>query len=82
MVKIVSDWEEKYYSDNKPATDINPVQILTEQLTHLSRAYSIDTTKETPFSLSAKENDIIWTNGGKPDDTVVIVARIGKNNVL
>lgn len=32
--------------------------------------------RDGPFARLAKENDIVWTAGGRPDDTTVVAARV------
>jgi len=90
IVDMVTEWDEEFYprngsvgavvqSDEGMLTSKNAPQILSERLTLKARELSIDTTRDSPFSLLAKDNDIMWNLGGKPDDTVVIVARIADN---
>lgn len=84
IVDMVADWEDEFYCNDRNGNDAltdeyagkNATQILSERLTWKARELSIDTSKDSPFSLLAKDNDIMWNLGGKPDDTVVIVARI------
>ncbi|RYG65439.1 CBS domain-containing protein [archaeon] len=82
IVGIIADWEARHFS---PATEdsVNArsskgneaVQALAEQLVRMAREVSLDTHRDSPFAILAKENDIMW-GGGMPDDTTVIVARI------
>lgn len=51
------------------------VQKLAERLVRLARELSLDSKRDSPFALLAKENDIMW-GGGMPDDTTVIVGRV------
>ena len=89
IVKFVSEWEEEYYPKSKRlggvsnksnttniANSKSAVQILAERLTNKAREYSIDTKRDSPFALLAKDNDVLWSQGGKPDDTCVVVARL------
>jgi hypothetical protein len=48
---------------------------LAETLTVKAREYSLDPSRDSPFALLAKENDIMW-GGGMPDDTTVVVMRV------
>lgn len=48
---------------------------LAKTLVDQARAYSVDKSRDSPFALLAKENDIMW-GGGMPDDTTVIVLRV------
>jgi protein phosphatase PTC7 len=52
---------------------------LAQHMVNKARELSLDTTRDSPFALLAKENDILW-GGGMPDDTTVIVARIFRDN--
>lgn len=57
------------------------LQNLAKRLVHKARAYSVDTQRDSPFALLAKENDIMW-GGGMPDDTSVVVARVFDRGTL
>jgi protein phosphatase PTC7 len=48
---------------------------LADELCQRARANSVDTKKDSPFALLAKENDIMWS-GGMPDDVTVQVLHI------
>ena len=82
----MSDWEEEFYPKSKrqgisttssaSTGNKSAVQILAERLTNKAREYSIDTKRDSPFALLAKDNDVLWSQGGKPDDTCVVVARL------
>lgn len=43
--------------------------------TQRARELSLDNTKDSPFALLAKENDIMW-GGGMPDDITVVALRV------
>jgi protein phosphatase PTC7 len=54
---------------------------LAKQLVLAARERSLDNSRDSPFAILAKENDIMW-GGGMPDDTTVIVLRIyGSPNI-
>lgn len=40
-----------------------------------ARELSLDNTRDSPFALLAKENDIMW-GGGMPDDITIIAIRV------
>ncbi|CAM9820794.1 unnamed protein product, partial [Hapterophycus canaliculatus] len=40
-----------------------------------ARELSLDNTRDSPFALLAKENDIMW-GGGMPDDITVVALRV------
>jgi hypothetical protein len=42
-----------------------------------ARDFSLDRMRDGPFARLAKENDIMWKYGGRPDDTTVIGATQG-----
>lgn len=78
----ISKWEQEWF----PSTDgseiqknsekgSDAIQALSKQLVMKAREYSLDTNRDSPFAVLAKENDIMW-GGGMPDDTTVIVARV------
>ena len=76
----MNEWEETYINStiNISLSNDKKLKILTNYLIEKSRNYSLDTSRASPFSLLAKDNDILWNLGGKPDDTVIMVARIHK----
>jgi protein phosphatase PTC7 len=43
-----------------------------------ARTHAKDRMRDSPFALLAKDNDIVWTKGGRPDDITVLVARLMK----
>lgn len=53
----------------------NPSVALACTLVAAARANANDRTRDSPFALLAKENDVAWTKGGRPDDMTVLVAR-------
>jgi len=46
-----------------------------KELCEKARENSIDNSKDSPFAMLAKDNDIMWS-GGMPDDCTVIVAHV------
>lgn len=46
-----------------------------KELCEKARENSLDNTKDSPFAMLAKDNDIMWS-GGMPDDCTVIVAHV------
>lgn len=53
---------------------------LTETLCQLAQKNSVDQTKDSPFAILAKENDIMWA-GGMPDDcTVLAIHVVGRDS--
>jgi len=51
------------------------VAVLAERLANKARTVSLDESRDSPFAVLAKENDILWS-GGMPDDTTVAVMRL------
>ncbi len=51
--------------------------ILARELVSAARAASNDRSRDSPFSLNAKDHDVLWSKGGRPDDITVLVARYG-----
>jgi protein phosphatase PTC7 len=87
IVDVVHRWEAEHFpstgNEGKEKDDIKlpsktgnkAVSQLAERLVKLARELSLDTHRDSPFALLAKENDIMW-GGGMPDDTTVIVGRV------
>ena len=81
IVEEITVWERKWFphgqTDVQKALplDQNSAQALAEQLVIKAREYSLDSSRDSPFAVLAKENDILW-GGGMPDDTTVLVARV------
>lgn len=67
IVKEVHLWEQ--------GDTVSDVGALAQQLVEKARLLSLDKSRDSPFALLAKENDIMW-GGGMPDDTSVVVARV------
>jgi protein phosphatase PTC7 len=66
-------------SATNPPTNIGPVSPLTAVATSLARLahrLSLDKMIDSPFAQLAKDNNILWKNGGRKDDITVIVARV------
>ena len=84
IVEEVSDWESRWFNTSS-TTDLtlpheegnDAVHDLAKSLTEKAREFSLDTQRDSPFALLAKENDIMW-GGGMPDDTTVVVMRAVK----
>jgi hypothetical protein len=49
---------------------------LALRLVSVAREYSLNKMRDGPFARLAKENDILWSSGGRPDDVTVVVARV------
>ncbi len=65
IVELVGNWESKGGS----------LSALAENLVRSARTLSLDDSRDSPFALLAKENDIMW-GGGMPDDTTVVVVKV------
>jgi len=46
-------------------------------LASAARANSVDGSRDSPFARAAKEADILWTAGGRPDDVTVLALVVG-----
>ena len=79
IVHMVEDWEERWYGAKSEHIDKtesdSAAQQLAKDLVMRAREYSLDTNRDSPFALLAKENDIMW-GGGMPDDCTVIALRV------
>jgi hypothetical protein len=49
---------------------------LAQRLAHDAAAASVDRSRDGPFARVAKDNDVLWTKGGRPDDITVAIARV------
>lgn len=58
------------------------VETLALSLTRRARELSVDRMRDGPFARLAKENDILWTQGGRPDDVTTLVARVSDKGPL
>ncbi|CAN0277550.1 unnamed protein product, partial [Ectocarpus fasciculatus] len=75
---VALEWETKWFGG--PMGGLNEhnnaaLEDLAETLGHRSRELSLDNTRDSPFALLAKENDIMW-GGGMPDDITVVALRV------
>jgi protein phosphatase PTC7 len=95
IITLVEEWERAHFppSDAYPskgeaikystvvsAGGQSACDILAEKLVRTAREFSLDSNKDSPFAVLAKENDIMW-GGGMPDDTTVAVLRVMKGEV-
>lgn len=86
LVKHISEWENKHFGKmwlknplDLPGEGTNKDQVamdeLARSLVERARELSLDKTRDSPFALLAKDNDIMWS-GGMPDDTTIVIARV------
>lgn len=89
IVNEISLWEKQYFPGSlrsSPDASVEDIRLpsahgsaalheLAKVIVNKARALSLDTVRDSPFALLAKENDIMW-GGGMPDDTSVVVARV------
>eukprot|EP00455_Lapot_gusevi_P041882 TRINITY_DN4906_c0_g1_i1.p1 TRINITY_DN4906_c0_g1~~TRINITY_DN4906_c0_g1_i1.p1 ORF type:complete len:129 (+),score=35.80 TRINITY_DN4906_c0_g1_i1:32-388(+) len=52
------------------------VDVIAERLAQRAHMLSQDKTIDSPFAILAKENNILWKSGGRPDDVTVIVCQV------
>ena len=69
IADILQDWE----------TTSTNLDDLANRLSTTARNLSLEDSKDSPFALLAKENDIMW-GGGMPDDVTVVVLRVAAAN--
>lgn len=84
IVQVVTQWESEHFPSSMGAIDPavpahDTIQLLAKKLVNVAREVSLDSRRDGPFALLAKENDILWS-GGMPDDTTVVVARVVRDN--
>ena len=88
ICSVTLDWEKEWFAGQRSHAELaslgktadevpdGAVEDLSRRLVDLARANSVDDTKDGPFAILAKENDIIYVHGGMPDDTTVICLRV------
>jgi protein phosphatase PTC7 len=52
------------------------MEILAAALADKAFEFSMDRRRDGPFALLAKENDILWSHGGRLDDITVMCVRV------
>ena len=83
IVAEVSKWEDEWFASVggdlqlRGSNSQEALDALARRMVEKARELSLDTKRDSPFALLAKENDIMW-GGGMPDDTTVVVARLFK----
>jgi CBS domain-containing protein/serine/threonine protein phosphatase PrpC len=55
---------------------VSPLTGVAAAVGRLAQRLSLDKMIDSPFALLAKDNNILWKNGGRKDDITVIVARV------
>jgi len=91
VTKIALEWEqknrfisggdmaerEKRWKNGESLTAVSAETVgdLAKTLVERARVNSLDNTKDSPFAILAKENDVMWT-GGMPDDCTVLVMHL------
>lgn len=79
ILEITQRWLDKHSRQAKSAKepgDCPELSKLASQLVNHAYELSLDTTRDSPFAVLAKENDINWTHGGRTDDITVVCARV------
>ncbi len=81
----IEAWEDKWFGikflrEEHPTDEQEAMNALAKDLVMKARDLSLDKTKDSPFAILAKDNDIMWS-GGMPDDTTVLCARIYETKV-
>ncbi len=79
IVAEVENWETNVFQAKSNKDSIrNSTSQLSKRLVEKAREYSLDNSRDSPFAILAKENDIMW-GGGMPDDTSVVCMRVGNS---
>lgn len=78
IVNIINDWFDSNAGrlDGTTPPSSEDMEGLSKAIVMAARLASMDKSVESPFAVQAKDYDIIWNNGGKPDDTVVIISMV------
>jgi protein phosphatase PTC7 len=71
IIDAVEAWER----DHRQAGAAS-VPALATRLAVAARDHSVDRMRDGPFARLAKENDVFWRYGGRPDDITVVCGRI------
>jgi len=59
-------------SSSSDAAECSQMEALALRLAEEARNNSVDRSRDSPFSLAAKEADVLWHHGGRPDDITVL----------
>lgn len=75
-------WEAEWFGGpnkgrrlDQPGAEAQAMEDLARRLCFRARELSLDQTRDSPFAILAKENDIMW-GGGMPDDCTVLTLRV------
>jgi len=72
---IVLAWEKRRFGARQDLADagtlldevpVEAVEELATELCQVARRHAVDSTRDGPFAMLAKENDIMWSGGKKP----------------
>ncbi len=72
IIRVVSEFFAKT-SPSKPLTS-EDLQRLSQTLLATAYDESYNRHRDSPFALLAKDNDVMWRFGGRPDDITVLTA--------
>lgn len=80
---IVAQWAQEHagvigkYADTPAAPgDEDAMHDLADRLVEYAYSMSLRRDRDSPFALLAKDNDILWSQGGRMDDITVVAARV------
>ena len=80
LVEVVRTWAAKHALPDVAASPAPAasaaVQALSQALADAALALSMDSSRDSPFAVLAKENDILWSHGGRMDDITVVCAQV------
>ena len=80
LLDVVQAWHNARAApeDSVPAQPrpSDSVQALASQLASKAQALSMDSDRDSPFAVLAKDNDILWSHGGRMDDITVLCAEV------
>ncbi len=79
LLQVVENWEDKWGDEaaqgQGSGTD-DCMERLASALADRAFEFSMDRGRDGPFAQLAKENDILWSHGGRLDDITVLCARV------
>ena len=83
ICSMTDEWERKWFGGPNEGTlvpgdessETEALNDLAKSLCNRARELSLDSARDSPFAILAKDNDILWS-GGMPDDCSVIALRV------
>jgi len=89
ICSLAFEWETKWFGGanegkalpGDDSTETEALNDLAKTLCDRSREFSLDNSRDSPFAILAKDNDILWS-GGMPDDCTVLALRVVEGDLI